>query len=80
LLITVATTPPPPDYSTPEATLITFHNAFKADDREAEYECLSHEFKRRNGNLGLSGYYDMRTVIEQEYTLASWVLSGDRRR
>jgi hypothetical protein len=70
-----STPPGPPDYSTPEATLLTYHEAFKNEDTEAEYECLSDELKRRYGNLGFSWYYDFRGILAEEYPFEIWAFS-----
>lgn len=70
-----STPPGPPDFSTPEATLLTYHEAFKNENKTLEYECLSTEFKRNNGNLDHKTYYDIRCIIEEEYPLETWAFS-----
>ena len=70
------TTPPaPPDFSTPEATLRTFQQAFDRDDVAAEYECFSLPFKERNGSFGLDDYYEFRRRFVSEHPVAAFLFS-----
>jgi hypothetical protein len=75
-LVPACTTPlPPPDYSTPKHTLLSFHEAFKRDEVAREYECLSQAFKKKHGSLGLSGYHEFRRKLADEYPLAFLLFS-----
>jgi hypothetical protein len=67
--------PGPPDYSTPEKTLISFHDAFKHEVVAREYECLSQAFKENRGNLNLAGYHEFRRNLKDEYPIVFLLLS-----
>lgn len=69
------TTPIVPDYSTPEKTLLTFHEAFKQSEIPFEYECFSQRFKEIQGNMDLKSYYEVRKQFEDEYPLESFLFS-----
>jgi hypothetical protein len=64
-----------PDYTTPEKTLLTFHNAFKNKNTPREYECFSHEFKQNQGGMDLKSYYEVRRHFEERYPLENWLFS-----
>ncbi|MFH1998235.1 MAG: hypothetical protein ABIK28_01075 [Planctomycetota bacterium] len=68
---TAACTTPPmaPDFTTPAKTLRTFHNAFIHDDAGLEYECLSRDFKKENGNISLSRYHDFRVEFKAQHPM-----------
>ncbi|MHC4943510.1 MAG: hypothetical protein ACYTG7_10890 [Planctomycetota bacterium] len=70
-------TPPlrAPDYTSPEKTLLTFHNAFQNKATSREYECFSYEFKKNQGNMNLSSYYEVRRQFEEKYPLESFFFS-----
>lgn len=67
--------PGPPDFSTPEATLRTFQQAFHREDVSAEYECFSLPFKANNGNFGLDDYYEFRRRFVEEHPVAAFLFS-----
>lgn len=75
LLPACCTTPPVPDFSTPEATLTTFQDAFNADMPKLEYECFALEFKKRRGNFDLEQYTIARDRALDDNPLISAFMS-----
>ncbi len=61
--------------TTPEHTLETFHNAFRHDMVDREYECLSLAFKQRHGNMDLKSYYHLKQILRDEHPVASYLFS-----
>jgi hypothetical protein len=75
LLPACCTTPPVPDFSTPEATLTTFQDAFNADMPKLEYECFALEFKKNRGNFDLEQYIIARDRALDDNPLISAFMS-----
>lgn len=69
-----------PDLTTPEMTLHTFHDAFKHDLVDREYECFSYQFKKDHGNMDVKSYYEARRLFVDEHPMAAFFFSlGDLR-
>lgn len=65
-----------PDFTTPENTLFTFHDAFsRGDVMEREYECFSRIFKKNNGNMDYRSYYEFRHILAEEHPVAMFLFS-----
>jgi hypothetical protein len=75
LLPACCSTPPVPDFSTPESTLTTFQDAFNADMLELEYECFAMEFRLSRGGFDLEQYTIARDRALDDNPLISAFLS-----
>jgi hypothetical protein len=53
-------------YLTPEQTYETWRTAVQGEYLVQEYECLSKDYRSRNGNLSLSTYSEVRDAILEE--------------
>jgi hypothetical protein len=64
----------PPDFSTPKAALLTFHDAFNHDVEAVEFECFSKDFKETN-RFDYKTYYEFRQILVDDNPVAAFLFS-----